>query len=93
MLAALMAFYAVTHSVIGTALVTATAGLKQGAPTSVILFIIFINDYIKLVKDTCGVDGFLSWLHLLVLMDDTVLLSTTRRGMLAKLQLLNQYCQ
>ena len=57
-----------------------------------ILFIISINDFIKLVKESCDVDGYLRWLHLLVLMDDTVLLSTTRRGIQEKLELLNQYC-
>ena len=51
------ATYAVTHSVIGTSLVTATVGVKQGSPTSVILFIIFNEDLIKLIKESCGVDG------------------------------------
>ena len=92
MVAALVAMYAVTQSVIGTAVVSASIGLKQGSPTSVILFVIFINDLIHLIKSSCGIDGFLGWLHLLVLMDDTVLLSTTRHGMHAKLDLLHQYC-
>ncbi len=35
----------------------------------------------------------LLWLHILVLMDDTVLLSTTRQGMQHKLRLLHEYCK
>ena len=93
MLAALMALYTVTHSIIGTAVIAASIGLKQGSPTSVILFIIYINDLIQLVKSSCPLDGFLTWLHMLVLMDDTVFVSTTRGGMRDKLVLLQQYCR
>ena len=53
MIVAIAATYTVTHSVIGTALATATVGLKQESPTSVILFIIFIDDLIKLIKESC----------------------------------------
>ena len=93
MLAALVAMYRATHSIIGTAIVTATVGVRQGSPTSCILFVLFVNDLIKLLKENCGWDGFLSWLHVLVLMDDTVLMSTTRDGMIRKLSLLNQFCR
>ncbi len=93
MLAALVSMYsAATHSIIGTAIVSATVGVRQGSPTSCILFVLFINDLIKLLKENCGWDGFLSWLHVLVLMDDTVLLSTSRNGMTRKLSLLKQFC-
>lgn len=67
--------------------------MRQGSPTSCLLFIIFVNDLIALIKNGCGVDGFLVWLHTLVLMDDTVLLSTTRQGMQRKITLLNEYCK
>ncbi len=65
--------------------------MRQGSPTSCLLFIIFVNDLIALIKNGCDMDGFLIWLHTLVLMDDTVLLSTTRQGMQRKLTLLNEY--
>ena len=35
---------------------------------------------------------FLVWLHILVMMDDTVLLSTTKQGMKDKIKILNDYC-
>ena len=93
MLAALVAMYSVTHSVLGTAVLTATVGVRQGSPTSCILFVLFINDLVKLLKENCGRDGFLVWLHTLVLMDDTVLLATSRNSMQYKLSLLRQYCR
>ncbi|XP_068242383.1 uncharacterized protein [Palaemon carinicauda] len=93
MIAALVAIYHATRSIIGTAVITATVGVRQGSPTWCILFVLYVNDLIKLIKENCGLDGFLAWLYVLVLMDDTVILSTTRNGMLNKLGLLNQFCQ
>ncbi len=93
MLAVLVSMYSVTHSIVGTAIVTASIGVRQGSPTSCLLFIIFVNDLIALINNGCDMDGFLIWLHTLVLMDDTVLLSTTRQGMQRKLTLLNEYCK
>ncbi|XP_063875059.1 uncharacterized protein LOC135108212 [Scylla paramamosain] len=92
MLGAIAAMYAVTESVLGTAVFATTMGVRQGSPTSCLLFIIFVNDLIKSIKDNCEDDGFLSWLHILVLMDDTVLLATTRERMLHKIGLMKTYC-
>ena len=92
MVAALVAMYSVTQSIIGTALVTATIGVRQGSPTSCLLFIIFVNDLIKMIRENCEDDGFLSWLHCLVLMDDTVLMATTRSGITHKLSILKRFC-
>ena len=92
MLSALVAMYQVTQSVIGAAIITAAIGVRQGSPTSCLLFVIYINDLIKMLKEGCSSDGFLSWLHVLVMMDDTVLLSTSREGMKKKLSILDQYC-
>ena len=84
MLACLVSMYLVTRSFIGTVIVTASAGLRQGSPTSCLLFVLFLDSMVRLFKTRCAPDGFLEWLHLLVLMDDTVMLSTTREGMLTK---------
>ena len=92
MLAALAAMYAETFSVLGTAVLESKIGVRQGSPTSSILFVLYVNSMINIIKSNCEPDGFLQWLHLLVLMDDTVLLSTTRRGMQRKLTLLNDFC-
>ena len=92
MLCALIAMYTMTESWVGTSLVMISMGVRQGSPTSCLLFIIFVNDMIRIIKQESGHDGFLQWLHVLVLMDDTVLLSTTKTGMLSKLSLLQKYC-
>ena len=92
MLLALVALYRITHSVIGSTVISATVGVRQGSPTSCLLFIIFVTDLIRLIKQNWGADGFLAWLHLLILMDDTVLLATNRENMVYKIKLLNQLC-
>ena len=92
MLLALIAMYKTTQSVIGTALITASVGVRQGSPTSCLLFVLFVNDLIKIIRERCGPDGFLAWLHVMIFMDDTVILSTTRNGIKAKLGLLKEFC-
>ena len=92
MLACLIAMYATTNSIIGTAIVTACIGVRQGSPTSCWLFVAFLDSMVKLFKDTCVADGFLEWLHLLVLMDDTVIFATSRERMLHKISLLKRFC-
>ena len=43
-------------------------------------------------KQRCDNDGFLSWRHVLMLMDDTVILVTSRRKFEEKLNILWEYC-
>ena len=45
-----------------------------------------------MVKERSPCDGFLSWLHLLMLMDDTVILATSRESLQMKLSILKEYC-
>ena len=88
----IIAMYRVTNCVIGTALVTVSIGVRQGSPTSCLLFVLYVNDLIHMIKQGCGYDGFLGWLHILVLMDDTVLLSTSKHSMICKLKMLSRFC-
>ena len=92
MLATLVAMYSMTEAVIGGSIMTATLGVKQGAPTSGFLFIIYMDMLIRAIKERCMPDGFLEWLHTLILMDDTVLLSTSREGMLHKVMIMQSFC-
>lgn len=51
MLCALTALYSVTESLVGTAPVLITLGVKQGSSTSCSLFIILIDDLIRIMKE------------------------------------------
>ena len=93
MLGALTAMYRVTQSMVGSALFTATLGVRQGSSTSCILFIIYINELVKMIKKRCIPERFLDWLHVLVLIDDTVLLSTSRANLIRKVEILDQFCR
>ncbi len=92
MFSALVAMYTLTESVLGTSIVLIGMGVRQGSPTSCLLFIIFVDEIIKIIKGGCSPDGFLQWLYILVLMDDTVLMATTRCNMMKKISLLQDYC-
>lgn len=80
-----------TERMIGTAVITITLGVQQESLTSC-LYITFVNDLKKIIKEGC-VDRFLAWIHMLVLMDDTVLLSKSRGCMIKKIKLIKKYCK
>ena len=51
-------------------------GIKQGASSSVILFIAFMDDIIDVLKEKCTEEPLLKDLHCLLHADDTLVLST-----------------
>ena len=93
MILALVAMYSSTKSILGSVIVTSTSGVRQGSPTSCFLFILFVNVLIRNMKQRCPPDGFLRWLHILMLMDDTIIFATSRARMLEKLEILHEYCE
>ena len=93
MLAALVYMYKVSHSVLGIAVVSAIIGVRQGSPTSCFFFILYVNVLIRKIKVESGPDSFLEWLHLLMLMDDTVIFASSRNRLIMKLNILDEYCQ
>ena len=82
-LTALQSSYQKTTAQIGSNFFTATAGMRQGACTSCPLFVFFIEPTIVAVNEL-GPDSWLGELHSLLLMDDTVLLASSREQMRAK---------
>ena len=48
---------------------------------------------VRMIKDAVPVDGFLRNLHILMLMDDTVILATSREACLKKLDAVLSYCR
>ena len=93
MICALVAMYSSTLNILGSVTVTSTSGVRQGSPTSCFLFILFVNVLIRNIKEKCQPDGFLRWLHILMLMDDTIIFATSRVRLLEKLEILHDYCE
>lgn len=92
MLSALVSMNQVTYAILGTAIITARLGVRQGAPSSGFLFTMLTNNFVQAVK-TCNNDGYLQWLHTLLMMDDTIILATTREQLKIKLQHLKSFCE
>ena len=88
MLFAIATMYKVTRRILGTAIIIETIGVRQGSPT--FLYIIL---WIRMIKDRSLNDGFLQWLHGLMLMDDTVILVTSRDSVMSKLEILCEFCR
>ena len=91
MLSALIAMYTVNTCFLGSTVIATNIGVRQGAPTSCFLFILFVDVLIKMIK-SCGNDSFLEWFSVLMLMDDTVILATSRDMLLKRLNQLHVYC-
>ena len=91
MLAAITSMYTVTQFILGTTLITAILGVKQGSPSSCFLFILFVDELVRFMK-LSPPDGVLGWLHLLVLMDDTVIIATSHENLCKKLDILAKWC-
>ena len=92
MLAALASMYKVSYGIIGITVITCTIGVRQGSPTSCFLFTMYVNPLLRKLKSQCQNDGFLQWLHALMLMDDTVLLASDRDKCLEKVDILLDFC-
>ena len=92
MLRALQAMYACTRSVLRSATIDATAGVRQGAPSSCLLFTVYMDQLVRMLRRSVGSDGFLGTLHSLLLMDDIVLLATSRDMCLRKLSVVMDFC-
>ena len=54
------------------------AGIRQGAASSALLFIGFIDDLVEYLEDRCPAEPLLEILHCLLHADDTLILSTDR---------------
>ena len=95
MLNAIKAMYSVTKCLlkVGNKLsdvFLSHSGIKQGAPSSVILFIIFMDEFIDFVRERCMQEPIINSLHLLLHADDTAVLSTDKQLFIQKCNVLLQ---
>ncbi|ELT97206.1 hypothetical protein CAPTEDRAFT_196093 [Capitella teleta] len=73
MIRTLAVIYKTTKMILRSATITASAGVRvrQGSPTSRLLFTLLVNDMIRNLKEKCQPDEYLEWMHVLMLMDNT----------------------
>ena len=64
------------------------SGIRQGAPSSVILFIIFMDGVSKILKDKCVNEFLITNLHSLLNTDDTLIFSFARQLFIDKCNIL-----
>ena len=89
---AIATLYGDARMILGSAVVTTSIGLRQGSPTSCWLFTAYIDKFVRLVREKCPNDGFLGWLHCLLLMDDTVIVATSWERLKKKTEVLIEFC-
>ena len=88
---AVMAIYKNTVNILISEYVRSTIGVKQGGPMSCLLFVIYLNVLAVMLK-LLGDDSFLLDVHALMLMDDTVILASTRKKIIEKFTVLMEFC-
>ena len=93
MILIITAMYRTTKSVLKSAIISTSIGIRQGAPSSCYLFVLYLDSLVRRLKEAFREDGFLGVLQVLLLMDDTVLLATSRQMAEAKLTVLVTWCQ
>ena len=93
MVMAIAARYGDTRMALGSAVIATSIGLLQGLPTSIWLFTAYIDKFVRMLKLQCQDDGFLGWLHCLILMDDTIVLATSRDRLREKMEILMDFCR
>ena len=92
MLRAILLMYKVTKLIYQDTIIRTNTGVKQGSPSSGFLFTFFINPLVKMLKKVDN-DGFLEDLHCLLMMDDSVILATTKERFVEKINILIQFCE
>ena len=91
MLGAIEAVYQDTKFMLHSAEIDASIGVRQGAPTSCLLFITYIDELSRMLAQHED-DGYLGRLHVMLLMDDTIIMATSRARLQSKLETLQNFC-
>ena len=93
MLRAIRLMYRCTKNVLKSAIIDASIGVRQEAPSSCLLFVIYVDHMVRMLKRIVTTDGFPGSLHLLLLMNDIVILATSREMCEKKLSVVCQFCE
>ena len=96
MLQALKRIYLHTSCIIGNASQASdefltTSGIRQGAASSVLLFIFFMDGLISFLQHNCIEEPILNIIHCLLHADDTIVISTDRETFVRKCNLMLKY--
>ena len=75
-----------------SAIISTSVGVRQGFASSCLLFILYLDVMVKMINRT-EEHGFLQSHHALLLMDDTVLLATSRQRIIDKFKIVQQFCR
>ena len=92
MIQALRNLYQNTSMLLNDMKIDSSIGVRQGAPTSCLLFILYIDCLVKKLMSNVPDDGFLGSMHCMLFMDDAVLLATSREKCLEKMKVLMEFC-
>ena len=74
MLLVIIMLYRCIQFILKSAIIIANQGVRQGASTSSVLFILYMDKMVQMMKSINEDDGFLAKLHTLVLLDDIQLI-------------------
>ena len=96
MLQALKRIYCFTSCIIGSAANASDAfrthsGIRQGAPSSVLLFIFFMDELVSHLQQHCIEEPLIRTMHCLLHADDTAILSTDRELFIRKCNAMVDY--
>ena len=90
-LSVLALIYSNIKMVFKFAVIESSIGVRQGAATSCMSFIIYLDIMVKMINRVED-DDFLKSNHALLLMDDTVLLATSRKKVIQKFKIVQEFC-
>ena len=93
MLYAIKNMYMCTKNLLHSTMINATVGVRQGAPSSCLLFTIYMDQMVGMLRHEVGEDGYLGTLHAFLLMDDTIIVATSRQKCIEKINVVLRYCE
>jgi hypothetical protein len=92
MMKMLSVLYSCTQFVLKSAIINFNSGVLQGASCSCLLFTIYLDRMIKMINSKFPEDEYLGKLNVLLLMDDTVILASSKTKLCEKFKVMLNFC-